>query len=141
MVFMIIIVVRRRNFHLAVVEHNFNTLAVLKANFSFRNAKALFPSFLRDRDFFLKKKKRKKDEKPTSQLIPATKKEDLSFLVRFQFIKAEPHWQMCFPFIKLTSICLGLSASRYSRCDRNTFYNCNDKQAKSCDRVTVSNPL
>lgn len=59
-------------------------LAVLKANFSFWNAKALFPSFLRDRNL---KKKKKIDEKPTSQLIPATKKEDLSFLVRFQFMK------------------------------------------------------
>lgn len=48
---------------------------------------------------------------------------------------------MCLAFIKLTPICLGLSAGRYSRCDRNTFYNCNDKQTKSCDGGTFSGPF
>lgn len=91
----------------------------------------------------IKKKKEgeKKDEKPTSQLIPATKRKTYLFSKIPNYERQNLGWQMCLAFIKLTPICSGLSASRYPRCDRNTFYNCNDKQAKSCHGGTFSGPF
>ena len=86
--------------------------------------------------FFLKN-----DERPTSQLIPATKKKTYLFSKIPNYERQNLAGRCALLSLSWLLFAWGLSASRYPRCDRNTFYNCNDKQAKSCDGVTFSTPL